>query len=130
MKLQFGADGLVCGPVTDLAQRMKYVGDFFCYDPIERKAAERLLERLPLIEVQRMTGSNGLAQKLCELSQLDSGGAGIVLEVTLRESPQLHETGVECTQKAEIGRRLQFFSSGQFVSGYLLGHKPRLRNLG
>jgi hypothetical protein len=52
----------MCGPVTDLTQRMKYVGDFFRNDPLVRKAAERLLECLALIEVQRVMGSNGLAQ--------------------------------------------------------------------
>jgi hypothetical protein len=114
----------MCGPVTDLTQRMKYVGDFFRNDPLVGKAAERLLERLALIEIQRMMGSNGLAQKLCELAQLDSSGAGIVPEVTLRKSPQLHETGVVCAQKAEIGRRLQFSHSGRFVSGCLSAISP------
>ena len=96
--------GLVCGPVTDLAQRMKYVGEFFRNDPLEEKAAERLFERLTLVEIQRMMGSNGLAQKLCVLAQLDDGGAGIVLEVTLRKSPELHEAGVVRAQNAEIAR--------------------------
>jgi hypothetical protein len=49
-------------------------------------------------------GRNGLAQKPCEAE--DRGG-GIVLEITLRKRPELHEACVVRAQKGKIGRRLQ-----------------------
>ena len=64
-----------------------------------------VFECLPLVTVERMVGSNGFAQKLGELPQLDDGGAGIAAEVTLSKNPQLHETGIVRAQKAEIACR-------------------------
>jgi hypothetical protein len=81
-----------------------------------------------LIEIERVMGSNGLAQKFCELPQLEDGGAGIISEVTLRKAPKLHEAGVVRAEKAEIARRLQFSHPGLYR--LFIRQKPRCATLG
>ena len=79
---------------------MKNVCGFFRDDALIGEPAKRLLKRLPLTDIERMVGGNGLGQKFGKLAQLEDRGAGIIAEVTLRERPKLRQLGVLCPHRA------------------------------
>ena len=65
------ATGLVDGGVAELAKGVKEIGGLSWEDALIAEATERVLERLPFTDIERITGRDQLGEKLCELSQLD-----------------------------------------------------------
>jgi hypothetical protein len=96
--------GFVCRPVTRFAKRMENVSGFLRDDAFVGEAAKRLLKGFAFVAIERVMGSNRLAQKLGKLAQLENRGAGIVAKVSLGQSPKLHQLGIVHAKKCEIAR--------------------------
>ena len=93
---------LMGGSVAELAQLVEDIGRLPGNGPLEPKTPQRLLERLALADIKGVMRGDQVGDKFGELAQLEQAGGGVVPEVPLGQTAELHQLGVVRAQKVEI----------------------------
>jgi len=91
------------GVIAGDAQLVEEIARLARHGPLDFQAHEEFGEGLVGLGVEAHARGELLRQELRELAELDEGGVGVFLEVTLRERAEPYQLRVVCVQKVKVG---------------------------